>query len=238
MNQTCKGILINRIRYKDNSFVCRIFMEDHGLKSFLVQSGKSAKTSKANLLQPMTLVEFEAALKENVQLQRLKDLRLAVPLSHLHFDPVKSAMLLFLDEVLYKTIPDDYANAKLYHFLWNAVQLLDDALDARNFHIWCLLEISRHYGFYPFIEDEDAAYFDLTAAAFTKTKPAHQFYMEGENFNALFQMWNREWLQVQPLMLHSNIRKALLEGLVNFLKLHLENLREIKSLGVLHAVFH
>lgn len=238
MNHTLQGIIISAVRYKDNSFVCRIFMEHHGLKTFLVQSGKSVKTSKANLLQPLMPVEFEAAIKENAQINRLKDLRVALPLAEVFFHPVKSAMLLFLDEVLSKTIPDDYVNQRLYKFLWNSIQLLDDAIDARNFHIWCLLEISRYYGFYPYVEDEKTLYFDMTSAAFTATHPVHPYYLEGANCQALLEILDKEWLQVQPVNMHSSIRKTLLESLVTFLKLHLENLREIKSLSVLHEVFH
>jgi len=238
MNQTLRGIVIHNIKYKESSYICRIFMEHHGMKTFLIQTRKSSKSSKPNLLQPMMLVEFEAAIKENVQINQLKDLRIAVPLSEAYFNPVKSAILLFLDEVLYKTIPDDYVNQKLYKLLWESVQQLDDAIDARNFHIWCLLEISRHYGFYPFSDDTEVKYFDMVTASFCKERPSHFNYIDGESCQALFAMLDQEWLQIQPVSLHSSIRKKLLESLVTFLKLHLENLREIKSLSVLHEVFH
>ena len=74
----------------------------------MVQSSKKGKTSNINLIQPLTLVEFEADPRENIQIHQLKDLRMSHPLHHIHFDPVKSAIVMFLDEVLYKTIPDDY----------------------------------------------------------------------------------------------------------------------------------
>lgn len=238
MNQTLQGIIINTIRYKDNAFVCRIFMEHHGLKTFLIQVSKSTKSSKVNLLQPLMMIEFEAVIKENTQMHKLKDLRLALPLSEIYFNPIKSTMVLFLNEVLSKTIPDDYVNKHLYSFLWEAIKLLDDAIDERNFHIWCLLEISRHYGFYPYVEDENPNYFDLSTAAFVTDRPKHQYYLEGENANSLLALLNKRWHQVQPINMHSSIRKTLLESLVTFLKLHLENLREIKSLEVLHQVFH
>lgn len=191
-----------------------------------------------NLLQPLTLVEFEATLRENVTIQQLKNLRLAVPLNEIYFHPAKSTMILFLDEVLAKTIPDDYVNDSLYRFLWNAIQLLDDAIDERNFHIWCLMEISRHYGFYPFLQSDDPLYFDWVEASFTNTMPSHFCFLQGAQCQALLDFWNKEWLQVQPIQLHSSMRKTLLETMLSFLQLHLDNLREIKSLPVLHQVFH
>ncbi len=238
MYQTINGLIISTVPYNDSGFVCRIFTENYGLKTFLVQSGRSQKSSKRHLLQPLMPIEFEAAIRENAHINRLKDLRIAFPLNEIYRDPVKSSMVLFINELLAKTIPDDYVNSKLYRFLWNGIRLLDDAIDARNFHIWCILEISRHYGFYPYTENEDALYFDLSSASFTNQLPAHSYFLEGQAAKALLGMLDKEWTVVQPMKLHSSLRRSLLESLVTFLKLHLENFREIKSLEVLHIVFH
>jgi DNA repair protein RecO (recombination protein O) len=238
MNHTHQAIVISTIRYKDNSFICRMFLEHHGLKTFIVQSAKSGKNARTNLLQPLSLVEFEAAIRENVQIHRLKDLRISKPLPEIYFNPIKSTMVIFLDEILSKTIPDDYVNDKLYHFLFQALIMLDDAMDERNFHLWCLLEISRHYGFYPYQESELPEFFDLHTAAFVSQPPHHAAFLEGEYAKALLELLDKPWYQVQPMALHSSIRKSLLEALVQFLKLHLDNLKEIKSLSILHQVFH
>lgn len=238
MNQTIRGIIVHKVHYKDNSFICKIYLEHYGLKAFIVYSGKSQKSSKVNLLAPLMLVEFESDIRENIQIHHLKDLRTAIPLHDILLNPVKATILLFLNEVLYKTIPDDYINDRLFKFLWNSVKLLDDAIDARNFHIWSLLEISRQYGFYPFIEMDIPRYFDLSTASFTASVPNHHYFIEGESCLALLKIIDKEWPQVQAIALHSSIRKELLESMVMFLKLHLENLKEIQSLKILHEVFH
>jgi DNA repair protein RecO (recombination protein O) len=161
---------------------------------------------------------------------------LAAPLHNLTTDPVKMAMTLFMDEVLAKTLADDYANDSLFFFLKNSVLLLDDAIDAKNFHLWWLIEITRYYGFYPSKSEGD--YFDLQQAQFTRVRPTHPHYLEQPVSDILFSLLDLEWPQAQALELHSSIRKQLLYALVTYLKLHLDNLREIKSLDVLHAVFH
>jgi DNA repair protein RecO (recombination protein O) len=146
------------------------------------------------------------------------------------------AMTLFMDEVLAKTLADDYANDSLFFFLKNSILLLDDAIDAKNFHVWWLIEITRHYGFYPSKAEGD--YFDLQHAHFTHIRPAHPHYLEQPASAILYNLLDLEWPQAQLMELHSTIRKQLLYALVTYLKLHLDNLREIKSLDVLHAVFH
>ncbi len=205
----------------------------------MVQSSKKGKTSNINLIQPLTLVEFEADPRENIQIHQLKDLRMSHPLHHIHFDPVKSAIVMFLDEVLYKTIPDDYVNDTLFRFLHNAIILLDDAFDARNFHLWCLLEISRQYGFYPQIDpDETSNYFDLSLSSFVTHRPVHPHYMDITESKVLLEMLDKEWPQVQAISMNGAMRKNLLEALITYIRLHLESLREIHSVEILHEVFH
>ncbi len=238
MHQIIKGLIIHHIRYSDSKFIVRIFCEHHGLKSFIVQHSKSAKSSGINLLQPLNIVEFESAPKENAQIHTLKNLRIAYPLHHIHFDPVKSAMVMFLDEILYKTIPDDYVNDKLYRFLVNAVILLDDAVDARNFHLWCLMEISRMYGFYPQDENDTLQFFDLSTSSFEKNIPIHPHFIEGDVAHLLANFINKEWPEVQSMSIPNELRKKLLDALVLYIRLHLDNHREIESLAILHEVFH
>jgi DNA repair protein RecO (recombination protein O) len=206
------------------------------MKAFLVRSGK--KTGK-NLIQPLTLVEFESSIRENLQLQSLKNLRISHALHHIHFDPVKSAMVMFLDELLYKTIPDDYINDHLFKFLNDGIVLLDDALDARNFHIWFMLEISRYYGFYPtYKAGQESKCLDIPSGWFLEKESSNPHVIGGETAKALFDMMDQEWPQVQTMSLHSSLRRSLLQSMVDYIRFHLESLREIKSIQVLHEVFH
>jgi hypothetical protein len=96
--------------------------------------------------------------------------------------------------------------------------------------------MTRYYGFYP--NKNEGAYFDLQQAYFTSRHPSHPHYLEAPVSAVLYNMLDKEWPQAQQMELHSTIRKQLLAALVTYLKLHLDNLREIKSLDVLHAVFH
>jgi len=202
----------------------------------MVRSSKRPTNSTQHLFQPLRILEFETDYQEVNRFISIKSPRLAAPLHNLTTDPVKMAMTLFMDEVLAKTLADDYANDSLFFFLKNSIVLLDDAFNAKNFHLWWLIEITRHYGFYPSKSVGD--FFDLQQAHFTHVRPAHPHYLEKPASEILLSLLDLEWPQAQSLELHSSIRKELLYALVTYLKLHLDNLREIKSLDVLHAVFH
>ncbi|MBX7050636.1 MAG: DNA repair protein RecO [Flavobacteriales bacterium] len=239
MQQVIQGIILHSIRYSDSRFIVRIFCRSYGLKPFMVNAGSKNNSGQLHMLQPMNVVEFESSIRENQQIQTLRNMRMAHPLHHVYIDPVKSAMVMFLNEVLYKTMADEYVNDRFYQFLSNAMILLDDAIDPRNFHLWCLLEICRHYGFYPQVDTHGStAFFDLSQSAFCDKIPPHPFYIEKEESTHLFQILELEWPQMQEMPLHGTLRKNLLNALVRYIQLHLENQREIKSLDILHEVFH
>jgi DNA repair protein RecO (recombination protein O) len=236
MHLTTQGIVIQTIRYSDSKLIIKLLCNNLGYKSCMVRSSKRPTSSTQHLFQPLRILEFETDYQEVNRFLSIKTPRLAAPLHNLTTDPVKMAMTLFMDEVLAKTLADDYANDGLFFFLKNSVLLLDDAIDAKNFHLWWLIEITRYYGFYPSKSEGD--YFDLQQAQFTRVRPTHPHYLEQPVSDILFSLLDLEWPQAQALELHSSIRKQLLYALVTYLKLHLDNLREIKSLDVLHAVFH
>ncbi|MBL0315310.1 MAG: DNA repair protein RecO [Flavobacteriales bacterium] len=239
MQQVVQGIILHSIRYSDSRFIVRIFCKTHGLKPFMVSAGSKNGSGVLQILQPMNVVEFESSIRENQQIQTMRNIRIAHPLHQIYVDPVKSAMVMFLNEVLYKTMADDYVNDRFFQFLKNAVLLLDDSIDPRNFHLWCLLEICRHYGFYPQTDPDGATeYFDLSQSIFCRHTPTHPFFIEKEDALHLYRILELEWPQMQDMQLHGTLRKNLLNALVRYVQLHLENQREIKSLEILHEVFH
>jgi len=139
MIQTTRGIVIQTLRYSDNKLIVKVLCGRFGLKSGIVYAGKSKKSSTANLFHPLAIIEFDSDFQEVTRFIPIKNPRLSTPLHHIATDPTKSSMILFMNEVLAKTIADDYVNDILFDFLKNSVQLLDDAIDVRNFHVWWLL---------------------------------------------------------------------------------------------------
>jgi len=230
--------VLHHLRYNDKSLICRVFTAEAGLKTFLIRVGTNPKRSVLPLLQPMNIIEFDSKLKESGAMNTLKDLRLAVHYSEVPFNPIKGAIALFMDEVLYKTIHDDYQNLDLYQLIVRAMLLLDQEQDVRNFPIWFLLELSKEYGFYPQRESEVDAVFDLKNGFFyPKNVPCPQPLSSEASF-ALLEMLDKEYEEITSLRHPASVRRALLEGLVQYLQLHLENLRNIRSLSILHEVFH
>jgi DNA repair protein RecO (recombination protein O) len=213
-----------------------MFCDQLGYKTCMARVSKKPTNSTLHLYQPLRIVEFETDFQEQNTFLMVHNPRLSVPLHNLGFDPVKTAMALFMNELLAITVADDYTNDRLFRFLKDSIVLLDDAINPNNFHLWWLIELTRYYGFYP--TKTEGAYFDLQHAEFTNHKPAQPSVVEPPLSEVLFDLLDLEWPQAQSMELNGAIRQQLLQTLIQYLRIHLDNLREIKSLDVLHAVFH
>jgi DNA repair protein RecO (recombination protein O) len=236
MKLTVQGIVIQCIRYSDQKLIVKMFCNKLGYKTGMARVSKRPSNNNIHLFQPLRIVEFETDFQEQNKFIQLNQPRIATPLHSIGIDPVKTAMTLFMDELLAITIADEYTNDDLFRFLKNSIVLLDDAINPNNFHLWWLIEITRYYGFYP--TKSAGMYFDLQQAEFTNIKPPQSFTLEPPISDLLFSLLDLEWPQAQVLELNGSIRNQLLHALIQFLRIHLNINREIKSLDVLHAVFH
>ncbi|MFM7727486.1 MAG: DNA repair protein RecO, partial [Flavobacteriales bacterium] len=145
MNLSTEGIVIQTIRHTDSKLIVRLLCREIGYKSCIVRNSKRPNSSTQHLYQPLRIIEFDCEHQEVNKFINPRSPRLVAPLHNLSSDPVKIAITLFMDEVLAKTLADDYGNDTLFVFLKNSIILLDDAIDAKNFHVWWLIEITRHY---------------------------------------------------------------------------------------------
>lgn len=233
------GIIIRIIPYKDNLQIAKIFTEHHGLMSFSIRISKSKTGIQRHVCKVMNVVEIEAQIKESTDLQTAKSLSIASPLSTIPFDASKSAMMLFLGELLSKTLPDQYHNKPLFKFLHDAILLLDDSMHIQNYHLWTTMEIIRHYGFYPTQPQiTQPTVFDLLENEFRRDRPLHPFFLEKEETALVLDLIDKDWSAAQFIAANGTARKNVLNGLLQMVNLQLELKVSYKSLDVLHQVFH
>ncbi len=120
----------------------------------MVQGVRSSRGrgNRAALLQPMFLIEFEGLESPRAEMHRFRELRSAMPLRSLPFDIRKSTVALFMAEMLYRLVREVEANSPLFDFVWEAVRELDgldSSAGVANFHLWFMVGLSRHLGFFP-----------------------------------------------------------------------------------------
>ena len=159
-----RGIVFKTTDYSESSVVVQIFTEKFGLQSYLVNGVKRprAKISR-NMLQPLHLVDMVVYHKAAGNIQRISELKNAPVLLTVPYDIIKSSLVMFLNEVLYKAVKQQTPDENIFDFIFNAVEWLDNSTHGlANFHLVFLVQLTRYLGFYPHGTSAlNANYFDM-----------------------------------------------------------------------------
>ena len=69
-----EGIVLKTTKYAESSIITNIFTKKYGLLSFIVQGVRSSRNKqKGNLIQPLNMLMLEIYLKEQRNLNRIKE---------------------------------------------------------------------------------------------------------------------------------------------------------------------
>ena len=239
MQISTRAIVLHKTKYSDTSLIVKLFTEEFGLQSYLVQGarGKKSKT-RAILFQPLALLDLEVHHREKSNLQRIRDLKPFHPFTSIPHDLVKSTTALFLTEVLYKSIKSEAADRDLFEFVAGAIawyDLTQERVD--NFHLLFLLRLARHLGFYPQGSySRQTPLFDLVESTFRSGEPLHTLFLDAHQSAYLGQLLGTNFEGLHLLALPANARRKLLNALVDYFRVHIEGLTEIKSHQVLETI--
>lgn len=241
MLQKTVGLVLHTLKYNDTSNIVEMYTEVFGRASFLVPIPRSRKASlKSVLFQPLSLIEFEADIRSNSTLYRIKEAKSYHPFCSIPYDPYKSAIALFLAEFLYRAIREEMENRPLFAYLEHSIAWLDECKEGyANFHLVFLMRLSRFLGLYPNLEDYHSGYyFDLLNACFTPSRPQlHSSFIgpvEASRLNTLMRM-NYETMHLFGM---SRVERAYCLTILNdYYRLHLPDFPVLKSLEVLKELF-
>ncbi|WP_128546404.1 DNA repair protein RecO [Larkinella soli] len=223
-----QGIVLSYFRYRETSIIVRVYTEEFGLQSYLVNGVRSAK-SKSNriaLFQPLTLLDMVVYYKPDKDLNRLSEVKTNHPFQHIPFDIAKSSMGLFVSEMLTKTLKEEAANEVLYQFLVSSILFLEEAeTHYENFHIAFLLKLAFFLGFGP-----------ANAREFEAQLQEQKYpFLPDASAETALNTFLRQPLGT-PVRISRQTRAELLDAVVAFYQIHIETLGEVKSLPVLREV--
>lgn len=224
-----RGIVLNFIRYRETSIVTRIYTENFGMQSYIVngvRGGKKKSKSKISFFQPLTLLDLVVYYKKSAGLSRISDIKCSEPYTTLPYDFRKSAIALFVAEVLNKSLKEEEGNTALFDFLHSSLLMLDHMQQGfGNFHLQFMLKLSRYLGFAPSSAGE---LFEQVYDFVGKPEVADE---EREVINHLL---NAPYTETAK---SSNaIRQILLDDIIKFYQLHIDSFGELKSLPVLREI--
>lgn len=228
MLQKTQGIALSYIRYRETSIIARVYTEDFGLQSYIVNGVRSAKSknNRIALFQPLTLLDMVVYYKDDRDLHRLSEVKTNHPFQSLPFEVAKSTIALFVTEMLNKVLKEEAGSPILFRFLVDAVLFLEAArANYENFHLAFLLKLSFFLGFGP----ESAREFEAQLR-----ENSYPFLPDDETETALNTMLRQPI--GTPLKLARAARNELLDALVAYYQIHIDTIGEVKSLPVLREV--
>jgi len=234
-----RGIVLRVTDYAENSVVAKIYTEKFGVQSYLINGIKKPKAKiKMNMLQALHLLDMVVYHKPNGSLQKISDARSYPILTSIPYDIVKSSIAIFLNEIIYKSLKEQTDDAVLFEFIYSSVELLDHSEKGiANFHLVFLAKLSRFLGFFPDLSYADSSeFFDLKNGVFTRQQPPHSFFIEPQYLEFFVEILRMPLQQFENLKIDNDKRKYLLNNMIDYYGLHLDNLLTIKSKQVLEEV--
>jgi len=234
-----KGIVLKTIKYGESSVISKIYTEQFGLQTYIINSVRSSKSkNKASLLQPLTLLDMVVYHRENKNMHRISEMKNAFIFTSILFDNIKRTITLFLEEILLKSIREEEPNKDQFGYLWFSIQHLDQTTHSvANFPLHFMLQFSRHLGFYPNGDySRSTPYFDMQEGCFTVALPDHIYVVKSPLAEKI-----TELIRCRPDEIHSisfvpGQRKELVNLMVDYYRLHLEQFYDIRSPKILEDI--
>ena len=233
-----RGIVLKATNYSESSVVVQVFTEKFGLQSYIVNGARKPKAKIGmTILQPLHLLDMVVYHRGNTSLQRISEARQRPPFQTIPYDIAKSAVVLFLNEILYKCLRQQSADEPLFDYVFNAVSWLDTLEKMPpNFHLLFLLKLSRYLGFLPVLPKNGQPFFDLKDGVFCRNLPPHSLVLQHPHTGQLADLLACSFDRLDSLTISLADRRFLLTKLIDFYRLHVDNMGEIKSHGVLEEV--
>lgn len=229
-----KAVVINSVRYQEKALIAKCFTLSDGMKSYFVRDAFATtkkSTKKSAYFQPFTLLEIEANHKNKNTLEYFSNIKPQV-YQTITNDIIKSSLVIFLSEVVNTSLKDESKNEDLFLFLEASLLWLDQNPTNINFHLVFMIELTKFFGFYP--HSSTAEYFDMAEGVFTNYQT--KYCLTKEKSDWLKQLLKQK-INSQENPFKNTQRRVLLEILLDYYALHIENFKKPNSWQILQEIF-
>ncbi len=240
MTERTKAIVLNKIKYGDNSIIVNLFSLKYGRVSIIIKSCRSKRSPiKANMFFPLNIVEIDLNYKHNRNMQHLKCANSVYILNEISTNIYKVCLTQFMAEIVQKSVKEETPNTEVYDFLEKTVLALEKTSNPiGNFHIVFMIGLAKIIGFaicnnYCKV----TPYFNIREGMFLPLLTTKAESLDCDESAYLSQIIDYNPENFSELKLPYKTRLVILEYLVKYYKYHILNNQEIYSMQVLNSVF-
>ncbi len=233
-----EGIILKTTKYSESSIIARIFTKKYGLLSFIIQGVRSSRNKqKGNILQPLNILQMDIYLKEQRNLNRIKEYSAGYIYKQLYQDFTKQSVALFCIELISKCVKEHEVNERLYDYLSLFLTELDIQTEsAENKPVFFLLETASILGFEPSLQNIlHGTYFNMESGRFENTITNIQATLNAHE-TAIMKKMMAVYYEKNELKLTSAERKILLDKMLLYFRWHVADFSDLRSPAILSEV--
>jgi len=225
MYESIHCLALRTIRHDDRTSILSAWSRERGRVgiSLPAGSGREAQRRRA-LTMPLALFEGVAVCRPGRELLQVRDLRPSAVTPSLHSHPVKTAVALFLADVLDCVLRASGPDERLSGFLSGAVRALDvmSAPDAiANYHLWFLRALATLTGIAPdFGSWRPGMVFDMAEGLFRPSPPTHGRYLAPADARAVHMLGRLTLDNIARVRMSRSDRRLLLDGILEYFAMH------------------
>lgn len=224
-------------KYGDTSLIVKIFTRQQGNQSFIIKNAfRKNNRFAASYFTPLAMMDISYDDHSKSSLKYLKDIAPRRASNPLFYDPAKSSILLFYNEILYKLLMDTGEDEVLFAFLQEEIDKVHQATaNLAELPLRFLLRLSAVMGYYP--EDNFSpqnSIFSLQECRFQSFFVEDAGFLTAQQSEYLHRLLNEE----APVQAGRTLRTSLLKQLVAYFQMHNEQIRKVESLEILSTVLH
>jgi DNA repair protein RecO (recombination protein O) len=235
---TTKAIVLSKIKYRDHDLIVKCYTQHYGIVSYLLRGVlKTKKRSKTAYYQLLSQLQIETDYKASRGLQYIKEVKISSLYHSLHTNIQKSAIVMFLAEVLSTSLQEEEQNDTLFNYLEATLQWLDVHYNFSNFHLLFLLNLSKHLGFYPDTTQINAPNFNMEDGEFVSINSS-KYNVTNENLTLLKTLLGTTFEDLHLVKINATQRQSFLNFILLYFELHLGSFKKPKSLQIFNDVFN
>lgn len=237
------AFVLHTTNYSESSVIAKMLTRTWGVKSFMVKGVRSGKSrNKQNLLQPMSYLEMSVYRNEKAEIQFAKELKPAMQWNTIPYSCEKTAIIFFINELLYKTIREEEPNPPLFDFVLETLSALDeDHCMISDFPIRFLIKAARQFGIEPLDNfSANKPHFNMQNGCFESAEghysTSSETLLDTGSSLLLHKYLNINDLYKESLQTSYPERNKLLTDMTDYFRIHLSNLSDFKSQAILHEI--
>ena len=244
---THRAIVLGVKKYTDKHSIAHVYSDQRGRLSLLVPQGNTRGARMRNaLLMPLSVVEVVARQASATTPAVGQHVRRLQAVDNIYCDPIKSAIALYMSELLTRTVQEQERNELLFEYVKASALLLNDiSHGVANFHVCFTWHLAPLLGIQPDMDTyHDAAragggkcWFDMQGGVFTPVATLASQCLPPDKALAMWQLSRMTFANMHLFRYSRAQRRELLELMLAYLKLHHLAVGTMHSPEILKEVF-